>query len=133
MDDLHYVLSILKVKHDMLTTVEQNSLLLYVVNKETLVSCDMSYHDSIKIDRLIDTIAYIMETKVFYQSDYENDIRAMGWVDDFAQESIDIFKLNGGRGWGHRMVYEWAKDWMSSILAEYRYTYLKNEDDASAC
>lgn len=63
MDDLHYVLSILKVKHDMLTTVEQNSLLLYVVNKETLVSCDMSYHDSIKIDRLIDTIAYIMETK----------------------------------------------------------------------
>jgi hypothetical protein len=133
MDDLNYILDILRVKHDILTTIEQNALLLYVVEKETLESSDMSYHDSIKIDRLIDTIAFIMETKVYQQgadeSDYEKDIRAMGWVDDFAQESIDIFNMNGGRGWGHRMVSDWAKDWMSSLLSEYRYTYLILEDE----
>jgi hypothetical protein len=126
-------LNILRVKHDILTTVERNALLLYVVKKETLTSSDMCYHDSIKIDRLIDTIAFIMATKVYHQdahvSDFEKDIRAMGWDDDFAQESIDIFNINGGCGWGHRMVSDWAKDWMSSMLAEYRYAYLKNEDE----
>lgn len=134
MNNLDSILNILKVQSNTLTEVERNALLLYVVDAKTLESYDMSYHDSVKIDRLIDTIAYIMEEKVRLQGvhdfNYERDIRAMGWVEDFAQECIDIFYINGGSGSGHRMISQWAKDLMSSLMSEYRYErFVSKRDD----
>jgi hypothetical protein len=52
----------------------------------------------------------------------DNDIIAMGWFDEFAMERIRCFKLNDGYyWWSHRSVSEWAKDWMTSVFAEYLY------------
>lgn len=125
MNDLDTILSILKVRRDVLTDIERNALLLYVVDRRTLESREMSYHDSVKIDRLIETLAYIMETKVLSQGvDHEKDIRAMGWVEDFAQERIDVFNTDSGWGWGHRMISQWAQDWLSSLMSEYRYHHI---------
>ena len=83
MDDVDNILSILKVKRDYLTELEKNALVLYSVSQSTLLNLDRDYIDNIKIERLIDTLAYIMERKVYENkherniqlSDFENDVR----------------------------------------------------------
>lgn len=131
MEQLDHILGILQVKCDTLTSIERNALELYVVNKDTLETRDMSSSDWVKIDRMIDTIAYIMEKRVDdqepYTLDVEDNILAMGWCDDFAKERIKCFSLTDGDvWWGHRLISQWAKDWMSSLFAEYRYNIIKN-------
>jgi hypothetical protein len=59
------------------------------------------------------------ENKELYN--FENDIRAMGWTDDYIDETIKLWsEFNGGHSrWGHRMISDWGKDWLKSNLQEY--------------
>ena len=130
MEDITNILNILKLRPDYLSEVEMNALLMYSVSNSTLLNLERHYYDTIKIERLIDTLAFIMEIKVYQNkderniqlSDYENDIRAMGWTDDYIDETMQLwskFNDNGHSTWGHRMISDWGKNWLKSNLDEY--------------
>jgi hypothetical protein len=91
----------LKVRPDYLSNVEINVLLIYFVNQLTLLSLSRDYYDNIKIERLINILAFLMETKLYKNKDerniqlynYENDVLAMGWTEEFINENIN-YSLN---------------------------------------
>ncbi len=129
MDDIDNFLNIVKVKQDYLSPVEKNALLLYSLSPSALLSLNRKYYEHIKLERLIDTLAFIMELKVQeYQDenniefiDFENDIRYMGWTDEYIEETFKIWSRfeDNQSAWGHRMVSDWARIWLSSNLEEY--------------
>ena len=130
MEDIYFILSILKVRPDYLSKDEINALLIYSVNQSTLLNSCRDYYDNMKIERLIDTLAFIMEMKVYKNNkerniqlyNYENDIRAMGWTDDYTDEIIKLwstFNEDVYSMWGHRMIKDRAKNWLTSNLLEY--------------
>jgi hypothetical protein len=137
MEDINHILNILKIRPDYLSKDEINALFIYSVNESTLLSLSRTYYDNIKIERLIDTLAFIMETKVYENKDerniqlcnFENDIRAMGWTDDYIDETIKLWsEFNGGHSrWGHRMISDWAKNWLKSNLDEYIYNNVQHD------
>ncbi len=130
MEDLEFLLNILKVKTTTMCPFEKNALLLYVVDRSKIEDNNLTHNDHVKLDRLMDTIAYIMEQRVLEgeETTVDNNILAMGWFDEFAMERIRCFKLNDGSDWwSHRNVSEWAKDWLSSIFADYLYTYYEKD------
>lgn len=125
MDDLEFILNILKVDSNNMCLTEKNALLLYVVAKSMIENNSLTHNDHVRLERLMDTIAYIMEQRVHnttHETTMDNDIFAMGWFDEFAMERIRCFKLNDGcEWWSHRTISEWAKDWLTSIFADYLY------------
>ncbi len=114
MDDLKFILGILKVDIERLTELEINALMLYVLPSTILLdSANIKYRDHVKIERMISTIAFIMGTKVYdkkpsYEGDFKNDISAMGWTDDYIQDTIKTLGTNKADWWGHRLVNDWA-------------------------
>jgi hypothetical protein len=138
MEDINHILNILKIRPDYLSKDEMNALLIYSVNQSTLLNLSRNYFDNIKIERLIDTLAFIMETKVYKNNDerniqlcnYENDIRAMGWTDDYIDETIKLwseFNDDGHSMWGHRMISDWGKNWLTSNMDEYIYSNVQHD------
>ena len=129
MEDLRFILEILKVKEATLSDLEKNALLLYVVPRERILNKGIVFNDNIKMGRLIDTLAYIMGSKVEYlpkEADKEvvakAQIKAMGWQDDFVDERVKHFSKNGGFSWWeYKLPSQWAIDWLSSLYSEYRY------------
>ena len=131
MDDLIFILDILKVDSSKLTEIEKNSLMLYVVPSSKFADGSMTVCEHVKIERLMSTMAYIMGTNVQSGcSNFINDIKTMGWTDDFAAETIQSFEdRNNNDWWGHRLVSEWAMIWMSSLFEEFMYKIYEREQE----
>ena len=131
MDDLIFILDILKVDPSKLTEIEKNSLMLYVVPSSKIADGSMTVCEHVKIERLMSTMAYIMGTNVQSGcSNFINDIKTMGWTDDFVAETIQSFgDRNNNDWWGHRLVSEWAIIWLSSLFEEFMYKIYEREQE----
>lgn len=131
MDDLNFILNILKVNPNKLTDTEKNALVLYVVPSSKLIDGSMTLCEHVKIERLMSTIAYIMDTNVQrFNSNFISDIQNMGWTDDFVAKTIrSLNDRNNNDWWGHRLVSEWARMWLSSLFEEFMYETYERENE----
>jgi hypothetical protein len=121
-------LNILHVDPSQLTEIEKNALDFFLVPLEELEE-PCSYMNHVKIDHFITTLALIMELKVHSRCTYGEDvaiqIRTMGWCNEFAEDLISTFveDVHGCSGWGHRLVSDWAKGWLSGFYNEHLYKF----------
>lgn len=119
MEDLKFILDILQVDVESLTETERNALMLYVVPKAQIIDGSMTIYDHVKIERLMTTIAHVMEMRIQKRTtNHIKDIKRMGWKDSFVAHIVKEFQdENDLEWWGHR----WAKIWMSSLFEDFLF------------